>query len=65
MKPKVIRQTVSLFPDDWAVVEHVERRYKSKRSQALRFIINDYRVRYNIPTPQPQEEPASAQSQES
>lgn len=58
------RKTVSM-EEEWKIIEWVQKRYGMNRSQALRFIINDYRVRYNIPTPQPQEEPASAQSQES
>lgn len=58
MNQTVERQIVSLYPSDWAVVAWVERQYNAQRSQALRFIINDYRLRHNIPVPPtPKEEP--------
>lgn len=61
------RQTISMYPDDWAVVEYVEQQYNVQRSQALRFIINDYRLRHNIPVVQPQDQSTSGaqSSQES
>lgn len=40
-----------MYPDDWAIVTSVQQRYSMNLSQALRFIINDYRLRHNIPVP--------------
>ena len=59
-KQTVIRQTVSLYPEDWAIVEWVEQQYNVQRSQALRFIINDYRLRHDIPVSDRNAQDASA-----
>lgn len=45
-KKKVLRETLSLYPNDWAIVEHVMKQFNLKRSQAMRVILNDYRSRH-------------------
>lgn len=55
---KVRRETISLFPREWAIVEQVQALYNLKRSQAVRFIIMEYARAHNlipetIPKPDP------------
>lgn len=50
-KTKVVRETLSLYPDDWVIVKAVMQQFNLKRSQAMRVILNDYRTRHNLPSP--------------
>lgn len=41
---KAIPKNVSMYPDQWAVIEEVDQRYDFRNlSTALRFIVNEYR----------------------
>lgn len=49
---KVKRETVSLFPREWAIVQQVQELYNLKRSQAVRVIINEYAEANGLTVPE-------------
>lgn len=49
---KVKRETISLFPREWAIVERVQELYNLKRSQAVRVIINEYAEANGLTVPE-------------
>lgn len=43
VEEKAIAKTVTMYPDQWAVVDEIDNRFDFRNvSSALRFIVNDY-----------------------